>query len=235
MTNHDIKLTILPQTREMFPDFAAFGMHASWPADAVFDATDIVGRPAEPPFELNSLAEHPRIAVWRSAYRAMGLKPSAIRSSVEQLVRRDLSKGLPVTGIAAVDLYNRVSRAYAVPLGGYDVARIEDAPIEIRALDQGLSFEPWGGGIDKMPMKGTVIGYCQEDRCLCYALNHRDDSRTAICAATTAAYFVSEALDAEGTEASQEALRTLSEAIRKVGGTTSSVVKATDAPAVGQR
>ncbi len=235
MTKHDIKLTILPHTRELFPDFAAFGMRASWPADAVFDLTDIVDRPVEPPFELESLAEHPRIAVWRSAYRAMGLKPSAIRSSVEQLVRRDLSKGLPETGIAAVDLYNRVSRAFAVPLGGYDLAKLEDAPIEIRALDQKLSFQPWGGGIDRMPMKDTVIGYCQRNRCLCYALNHRDDLRTAICAATTAASFVSEALDAEGAVASQAALRTLSEAIRKVGGKASSVVKATDGTAVAQR
>lgn len=61
-------------------------------------------------YDLDALSAHPKIAVWREAYRAFGAKPKEHRSSVENLHRMVLSGKVlrPINSL--VDLYNLVSR-----------------------------------------------------------------------------------------------------------------------------
>jgi DNA/RNA-binding domain of Phe-tRNA-synthetase-like protein len=73
------------------------------------------GRPAQ---------EHPRIAPWRRAFQSLGLSGVKYPSSIEALARRALSgKGLPRI-LPLVDLYNALSLAYQIPMGGHDLGTI---------------------------------------------------------------------------------------------------------------
>ena len=65
--------------------------------------------------------EHPRIAPWRQAFLKLGLSGVKYPSSIEALARRALSgKGLPRIH-PLVDLYNALSLAYQIPMGGHDL------------------------------------------------------------------------------------------------------------------
>ena len=68
--------------------------------------------------------EHPRIAPWRQAFQRLGLSGVKYPSSIEALARRALSgKGLPRIH-PLVDLYNALSLAYQIPMGGHDISTI---------------------------------------------------------------------------------------------------------------
>ncbi|GGX01849.1 hypothetical protein GCM10010383_34960 [Streptomyces lomondensis] len=69
--------------------------------------------------------EDPHMAAWREAYTAFGAKPSRTRNSAEALAKRALSEaGLPRINLL-VDLYNAVSVAHLIPVGGEDIDRIQ--------------------------------------------------------------------------------------------------------------
>ncbi len=68
--------------------------------------------------------DHPRIRVWREAFRKLGFSPSKYMSSIESLVRRAV-KGGPFPRInPVVDLYNAISLKHLVPVGGHDMAAV---------------------------------------------------------------------------------------------------------------
>jgi DNA/RNA-binding domain of Phe-tRNA-synthetase-like protein len=226
MSDHVLhpKLSIDREVLRILPGFAAWGLMAEWPGDANLVGEGGLRLPADAGVDLATLAEHPRIAIWRAAYRAMGLKPSEYRSSVEQLVRRAARGESPRIGISAVDLYNSISVAHLVPLGGYDVDRMAANELLVRVAQPADRFEPLGGKQDEAVLAGTAIGYFQGPDCLCGAINWRDSAATAISGATRRALFVSEALDEEGAEASQAALHDLGVAIQAGGGTYGRVV-----------
>jgi DNA/RNA-binding domain of Phe-tRNA-synthetase-like protein len=80
--------------------------------------------------------EDPHMAAWREAYTAFGAKPSRTRNSAEALAKRALSQaGLPRINLL-VDLYNAVSVAHLVPVGGEDTDRIEGAMRLVRATGE---------------------------------------------------------------------------------------------------
>jgi DNA/RNA-binding domain of Phe-tRNA-synthetase-like protein len=218
MQINEIPLRLAPAARASFPDLNAWAIEAEWAPGTRFGSLARTGPPAESELVLETLATHPRIAIWRNAYRAMGLKPSECRSSIEQLVRRHLRGDSIGLGIAAVDLYNQVSIAFLAPMGGYDLDRLSGEPLVLRPLQDRDAFTPLGGNADRMPLMESVLGYCQGDRCLCYAINHRDAAATAIRDDTMRALFVSEAVDAAGATASRAALEALSSCILQAGG-----------------
>ncbi|NCA83813.1 MAG: hypothetical protein EOM72_13935, partial [Opitutae bacterium] len=56
-----------------------------------------------------NIAEHPRIASWREAFRKTGVKPAEFRSSIEAMARR-VAKGQELPSInALVDIGNVLS------------------------------------------------------------------------------------------------------------------------------
>lgn len=202
---------------DICPDLEAWFVRAKWSQEidfSSFEASDVC-----PPsdIQLEALASNPRIKCWREAYRSMGLKPSKFQSSIEQLTRRAL-KGVPArTGIALVDFYNAISVRYAVPMGAYDAIKLGNRPLSIRPLREGDSFEPIGEF--DADINSRILGYCQDDQVLCWALNYRDSILSAVDENTTAAIFISESVDRTGLEASRLALSEVAEAIRARGGT----------------
>ena len=122
--------------------------------------------------------KHPHIASWREIYRSFGTKPSDYRPSAEALVRRSLKSGkLPVIN-TAVDLYNVVSVKHIIPMGGFDVDKIED-DIYLRVSDGGEIFIPLGASTQEETYCGEVV-YTDDTRILTRRWNYRDSDETKI-------------------------------------------------------
>ncbi len=80
-----------------------------------------------------ALAEVPELRVWRAAYKAMGVKKTSYRSSVERLLKQiPQGRGLPRIG-HLVDCYNAVSARHRLPIGADDLDKVTG----------GLAFRPY--------------------------------------------------------------------------------------------
>jgi DNA/RNA-binding domain of Phe-tRNA-synthetase-like protein len=152
----------------------------------------------------------PHVAAWREAYRAFGAKPQRTRNSLEALLRRAASGGLPRVN-QLTDLYNAVSVLHQVPLGGEDVMRYTGVPRLVRAT----GTEPFDTVVDgtvviEHPEAGEVV-WCDDAGVTCRRWNWRQARRTQLSDDTTAALFILDALDPmtdEGLHAAAEDLVT---------------------------
>jgi DNA/RNA-binding domain of Phe-tRNA-synthetase-like protein len=120
----------------------------------------------------------PHPAAWREAYRAFGAKPQRTRPSVEALLRRLQPDGLPRID-RITDVYNAVSIAHLLPLGGEDRAAYAGPPRLVRA-DGSEPFDTTAGG---------------EPGVTCRRWNWRQGVRTRITTGTSSAVFILDALD----------------------------------------
>lgn len=83
-------------------------------------------------FDGRAVLEAPAILATRAAYKALGKDPARYRGSAEALLRRLIAgKGLPRIN-NVVDAINLVSVESRLPIGLYDLAKVEGA-IEFRA------------------------------------------------------------------------------------------------------
>lgn len=147
---------------ELRPDYRALLLTADGlcggPSDAVSqgilaDAEAAARRQLDgrPPEQL------PHPAAWREAYRSFGAKPQRTRPSVEALLRRLDPDGLPRID-RITDVYNAVSIAHLLPLGGEDRAAYAGPPRLVRA-DGGEPFDTIAGGepVVERPEPGEVV------------------------------------------------------------------------------
>ena len=138
--------------------------------------------------------ELPHLASWREAYRAFGAKPQRTRPSVEALLRRLDPVGLPRID-RITDVYNAVSIAHLLPLGGEDRAAYAGPPRLIRA--EGTEpFDTTAGGEAAVehPEPGEVV-WSDGDGVTCRRWNWRQGTRTRITTGTSSAVFILDALD----------------------------------------
>jgi DNA/RNA-binding domain of Phe-tRNA-synthetase-like protein len=155
-------------------------------ADAEVRARGLLdGRPPE---------QLPHPAAWRDAYRAFGAKPQRTRPSVEALLRRLEPDGLPRID-RITDVYNAVSVAHLLPIGGEDRAAYAGPPRLVRA-DGGEPFDTTAGGepVVEHPEAGEVV-WRDDAGVTCRRWNWRQCTRTRITTATTSAVFILDALD----------------------------------------
>ncbi len=138
--------------------------------------------------------ELPEPAAWREAYRAFGAKPQRTRPSVEALLRRLEPDGLPRID-RITDVYNAVSIAHLLPLGGEDRAAYAGPPRLVRA-DGTEPFDTTAGGetVVEHPEPGEVV-WRDDAGVTCRRWNWRQCVRTRITGATTSALFVLDVLD----------------------------------------
>jgi DNA/RNA-binding domain of Phe-tRNA-synthetase-like protein len=136
----------------------------------------------------------PHAAAWREAYRTFGAKPQRTRPSVEALLRRLKPDGLPRID-RITDVYNAVSIAHVLPIGGEDRAFYTGPPRLVRA-DGDEPFDTTAGGepVVEHPDAGEVV-WRDDDGVTCRRWNWRQCTRTRITAATTSAVFILDALD----------------------------------------
>ncbi len=122
--------------------------------------------------------EIPQLAPARRLYRAAGLDPTRNRPSSEALARRIL-KGKPLPRInSAVDLCNAAAVSYFLPIGLYDIDKIEP-PLRARLGREGEAYE--GLGKPEVHLAGR---FCLEDRLGPFGNPSSDSKRTCVDANT---------------------------------------------------
>ncbi|MBL1095497.1 B3/B4 domain-containing protein [Streptomyces coffeae] len=136
--------------------------------------------------------EHPHLAAWREAFRGFGAKPQRTRPGAEALLRR-VGAGLPRVD-RLTDLYNAVSVAHALPLGGEDLDHYRGPARLVRATGD-ETFETTAGGEAAVehPASGEVV-WRDDAGVTCRRWNWRQCTRTRLTHTTTRAFFVLDAL-----------------------------------------
>jgi DNA/RNA-binding domain of Phe-tRNA-synthetase-like protein len=106
-----------------------------------------------------NVAEHPRIAAWREAYRAFGAKPSEHRSAVEALTRRVLKPDSLPDINPLVDIGNLVTLRYLLPAGVHPVPASAGSPVSLslRKTADGDRFLPPDGSPAEQPAPGEIV------------------------------------------------------------------------------
>ncbi|MFB7313239.1 B3/4 domain-containing protein [Streptomyces sp. NPDC056192] len=138
--------------------------------------------------------EDPHVAAWRDTYTAFGAKPSRTRNSAEALARRALTDaGLPRINLL-VDLYNAISVAHLIPVGGEDTDRINGAMRLVRSTGQ-EPFRTVAGGEEAVehPEPGEVV-WCDDEGVTCRRWNWRQGVRTRLTEESVNALFLLESL-----------------------------------------
>src|SRR3954469_12571321 len=163
------------------------GDEVSEPILAEAEATARAQLGGRPPEQL------PHPAAWREAYRAFGAKPQRTRPSVEALLRRLDPDGLPRID-RITDVYNAVSIAHLIPIGGEDRAAYAGPPRLVRATGA-ENFDTTAGGAPAVehPEAGEVV-WCDDAGVTCRRWNWRQGTRTRITTGTTSAVFILDAL-----------------------------------------
>lgn len=158
----------------------------------------------------------PHLAAWREAYRAFGAKPQRTRPSVEALLRRLDAAGLPRID-RITDVYNAVSIAHLLPIGGEDRAAYVGPPRLVRA-EGGEPFDTTAGGepVVERPEPGEVA-WRDDAGVTCRRWNWRQGTRTRITTGTSSAVFILDALDPLPDDAVTAAADALTEALLALG------------------
>jgi DNA/RNA-binding domain of Phe-tRNA-synthetase-like protein len=139
--------------------------------------------------------EAPHLAAWRDTYTAFGAKPSRTRNSAEALARRALTDaGLPRINLL-VDLYNAISVAHLIPVGGEDTDRINGTMRLVRSTGQ-EPFLTVAGGEETVehPEPGEVV-WCDDGGVTCRRWNWRQGVRTRLTEESVNAVFLLERLE----------------------------------------
>ena len=191
-----MRLIVNDPVRERFPTYRAIVVEASGVRNGPSDADSrgllreaeararlrLEGRPA---------SVLPEIAGWRAAMSAFGCKPSRYPCSAEALLKR-VARGDELPAISRlVDLYNAVSVAYALPLGGEDVERVRGNVV----LTPAVGDEEFDGG--DPPAPGEIV-WRDDVGVTCRAWNWRQGVRTRITETSSHVYFLLEAIEQEG-------------------------------------
>ncbi|MHA5048219.1 B3/B4 domain-containing protein [Streptomyces sp. SD15] len=138
--------------------------------------------------------EDPHMAAWREVYTAFGSKPSRTRNSAEALAKRALSgAGLPRINVL-VDVYNAISVAHLIPVGGEDIEHVRGGMRLVRATGE-EDFVTVAGGAEVVehPDAGEVV-WCDEVGVTCRRWNWRQGPRTRLTEESTSAIFLLESL-----------------------------------------
>ncbi|MER5577176.1 B3/B4 domain-containing protein [Streptomyces massasporeus] len=215
-----LTLTVSDDVRALAPGFThvaieAHGLVGGPSSEAGSALLDDAARRLAARLDGRAPHEDPHMAAWRQVYTAFGSKPSRTRNSAEALAKRALSDaGLPRINLL-VDLYNAVSVAHLIPVGGEDIGRIEGGMRLIRATGR-EDFVTVAGGEETVehPDAGEVV-WCDDAGVTCRRWNWRQGPRTRLTEETTSGVFLLESLApmpvAEVTAAAEELAGLLAE------------------------
>ncbi|MEU2623153.1 phenylalanine--tRNA ligase beta subunit-related protein [Streptomyces sp. NPDC007157] len=194
-----LTLTVSDEVRAIAPGFThlaieAHGLVNGPSTEASSALLDDAARRLATRLDGRAPHEDPHMVAWRAAYTAFGSKPSRTRNSAEALAKRALADGgLPRINLL-VDLYNAISVAHLIPVGGEDVDLIQGGMRLVRATG-GEDFVTVAGGEEAVehPDAGEVV-WCDEAGVTCRRWNWRQGPRTRLTEQTTSALFLLESL-----------------------------------------
>ncbi|MEW1660967.1 MULTISPECIES: phenylalanine--tRNA ligase beta subunit-related protein [unclassified Streptomyces] len=213
-------LHVSDEVRALAPDFGYFVVTAhgltNGPSDEASSALlDDAARRLAERLDGRGPQDDPHIAAWRAMYSAFGSKPSRTRNSAEALAKRALADGLPRIN-RLVDVYNAISVAHLIPVGGEDLDRIEG---EMRLVRAGGDepFHTAAGGAEAVehPDAGEVV-WRDDVGVTCRRWNWRQGVRTRLTEESVSALFLLERLAPMTREALTAAGTELAETLEKV-------------------
>ncbi|AYC43240.1 B3/B4 domain-containing protein [Streptomyces griseorubiginosus] len=194
-----LSLTVSDEVRALAPGFTHLVVEAhglvNGPSTAASSALlDDAARRLAVRLDGRAPHEHPHIAAWREVYTAFGAKPSRTRNSAEALAKRALSgAGLPRVNLL-VDLYNAISVAHLVPVGGEDLDRIQGGMRLVRATgDEEFVTVAAGEEVVEHPEEGEVV-WRDDAGVTCRRWNWRQGPRTRLTEETVSGIFLLESL-----------------------------------------
>ncbi|WP_053849106.1 B3/4 domain-containing protein [Streptomyces sp. NRRL B-24085] len=192
-------LTVSEEVRALAPGFAhlaveAHGLVNGPSTDAGSALLDDAARRLAVRLDGRAPHEDPHMAAWREVYTAFGSKPSRTRNSAEALAKRALSDaGLPRINLL-VDLYNAISVAHLVPVGGEDLDRVRGGMRLVRATgDEEFVTAAGGQEVVEHPDPGEVV-WCDDAGVTCRRWNWRQGPRTRLTEETVSGIFLLESM-----------------------------------------
>ncbi|WP_405813594.1 phenylalanine--tRNA ligase beta subunit-related protein [Streptomyces sp. NBC_01390] len=215
-----LTLTVSDEVRTLAPGFThvaieAHGLVNGPSTEASSALLDDAARRLAVRLDGRAPHEDPHMVAWRDTYTAFGSKPSRTRNSAEALAKRALADGgLPRINVL-VDLYNAISVAHLVPVGGEDLDHIRGGMRLMRATGT-EDFVTVAGGEETVehPDAGEVV-WCDDAGVTCRRWNWRQGPRTRLTERTTSAIFLLECLPPMATQESQAAGAELAELLEK--------------------
>jgi len=175
--------------------------------------------------------KHPHIASWRELYRSFGTKAGDYRPSAEALIRRCIKTGKLPHINNAVDLYNIVSVRHIIPMGGFDLDKV-DGDIYLRFSQGDETFIPLGPSDPETTYNGEIV-YADDSRILTRRWNFRDADATKITEETSNLVMFLDASPEIRVETIQLALAELESFYKKYcGGEYSALIASRENPVV---
>ncbi|MFI1019023.1 B3/4 domain-containing protein [Streptomyces sp. NPDC020965] len=194
-----LTLTVSDEIKDLAPGFTRLVVEAhglvNGPSDEASSALlDDAARRLAARLDGRAPHEDPHMAAWREIYTAFGAKPSRTRNSAEALAKRALADGgLPRINLL-VDLYNAISVAHLIPVGGEDLDRVQGGMRLVRATGD-EPFATVAAGVESVehPEPGEPV-WCDDEGVTCRRWNWRQGPRTRLTEASVSAVFLLEAL-----------------------------------------
>lgn len=194
-----LSLTVSDEVRALAPGFThlAIEAHGLTNGPSTQDSSALLDDAARRlAARLDGRAPHedPHMAAWREIYTAFGSKPSRTRNSAEALARRALTDaGLPRINLL-VDLYNAISVAHLIPVGGEDIDHITGGMRLVRAAgDEDFVTVAGGEEVVEHPDAGEVV-WRDGTGVTCRRWNWRQGPRTRLTESTVSGIFLLESL-----------------------------------------
>jgi DNA/RNA-binding domain of Phe-tRNA-synthetase-like protein len=188
------RLEVAPEVHALRPDFAVLAMAVTGLVNGPGDAqSEAWLREAEEVARAAGGVTPPHVASWQDAYRAFGAKPQRTASSVEALWKRAAGPGLPRVNWL-VDVYNAISVAHVLPVGGEDLASYS-GPIRLVRATGTEPFDTMKDGqpASDPPLAGEVV-WADDLGVTCRRWNWRQCTRTRLTESSTTALFLLERL-----------------------------------------
>ena len=157
-----------------------------------------------------AIGQLPLLSPWRAAFARQGVKPAKFRPSAEALFRRFASGRYVSVGNALIDAYNAVSARFQVPMGAYDLEKIQST-ISVRHLGVEDQFSPLGANPSDYFLDSKIVGYASGPTVMCWSFNHRDSQLTCIDEETDKALIVAESIDVSQQESRKAAISEIRE------------------------
>ncbi|MFH8751610.1 B3/4 domain-containing protein [Streptomyces rimosus] len=192
-----LPLHVSDEVRALAPGFGYLAVEAhgltNGPSDETSSALlDAAARRLAERLDGRAPQDDPHIAAWRAAYTAFGSKPSRTRNSAEALAKRALADGgLPRIN-RLVDLYNAISVAHLIPVGGEDLDHIRGGMRLVRATGaEPFATAAGGERVTEHPEPGEVV-WCDDEGVTCRRWNWRQGVRTRLTDTSVNALFLLE-------------------------------------------
>ncbi|WP_323970896.1 B3/4 domain-containing protein [Aeromonas hydrophila] len=156
------------------------------------------------------------LAAWAEVFKGFGAKPQRTPCSADALRKRVLRDGALPSIDPVVDLYNAISLAYALPVGGENLAAYVGTPRLVIA-DGSEAFDTMkeGAPVQECPEAGEVI-WRDDLGVTCRRWNWRQGVRTRLDCDARQMWFILESLPEMPLAALQEAGARLVDGLRRM-------------------